>query len=406
MMNLKGGYPFWLIKDGLPYTFPKLDKDISTDVIIMGAGISGALVRYYLVEAGINCITVDARTIGLGSTCASTALLQYEIDTPLVELIGMIGKTNAQRAYELCGEAISKLGKIAKKCNITEFEFKKSLYYAAYKKDVKFLQSEFEARKAAGFKVAYLDENDVKKQFGFKAPAAILSDLGAQTNAYAFAHQLLQHKKKESPVFDRTPIAKINHHQNGVELRTENGQTLRCKKLVYATGYEVVEFIEKDIVQLQSTFAVISEQYPDAKFWKDNALIWNTANPYLYMRTTDDNRILIGGRDETFYNPKKRDKILESKSKQLVNDINKIFPELQFKPEFSWAGTFGSTKDGLPYIGEYKKLPNSYFALGFGGNGITFSLTAAEIIRDLILGKHNPDAALFAFDRKCETVKK
>ena len=399
-MNLKSGFPFWLVKDGLAFTYPKLDHDVETEVVIIGAGISGALVRYYLLDAGIKCVTVDARTIGLGSTCASTALLQYEIDMPLHQLIQISGKKNAERAYELCGEAIIELGDLAKKCNIKEFEFKKSLFYAAYKKDVKMLKAEFEARKEAGFKVTWLDEKEVLERFGFKAFGAILSDLAAQTNAYEFTHQLLQfHKGKSLDVYYRTPITNIKHYKNGVELQTENGFTLKAKKLVYATGYEVVEFIEKDIVKLLSTYAVVSEQYEKRNFWNDDVLIWNTADPYLYLRTTDDNRILIGGRDETFYNPKKRDRLLQKKTKQLTSDINKLFPHLNFKPEFSWTGTFGATKDGLPYIGEYKPLPNSYFALGFGGNGITFSLTAAIIIRDLIIGKENADASIFAFNR-------
>ncbi|PZR21089.1 MAG: FAD-binding oxidoreductase, partial [Flavobacterium psychrophilum] len=59
-MTLKAGYPFWLIKDGLPFTFPKLDHNIDTEVAIIGAGISGALVRYHLINAGIDCVTIDA----------------------------------------------------------------------------------------------------------------------------------------------------------------------------------------------------------------------------------------------------------------------------------------------------------------------------------------------------------
>lgn len=400
-MTLKGGYPFWLIKDGLPFTFPKLDHDVETEVAIIGAGISGALVRYHLIEAGIDCTTIDARTIGLGSTSASTSLLQYEIDIPLYKLIDMIGKEKAQRAYQLCGEAITKLGQLTKKVGIEYFESKKSLYYAAYKKDVTWLKKEYEARKEAGFKVDYLEADDVKKQFAFEAPGAILSQLGAQTNAYMLTHCLLQHKKRgqELNIFDRSPVVNIKHSKSGVVLTTETGYTIKAKKLVYATGYEVVDFIDKKIVDLLSTYAVVSEQYNERDFWKDEVLMWNTADPYLYIRTTPDNRVLVGGRDENFSDPIKRDKLIKRKTKQLTKDVNKLFQHLDFKPEFSWAGTFGSTKDGLPYIGEYDKLPNSYFALGFGGNGITFSLIAAEIITDLITGKENKDAALFSFNR-------
>lgn len=398
-MDLRAGFPFWLIKNGLPYSYPKLEHDIETDVVIMGAGISGALVRYYLVNAGVKCVTVDARTVGLGSTCASTALLQYEIDTPLSELIGICGKVNAERAYQLCGHAISQLEKIAKALDFPDFEFRASLYFAAYKKDVPFLKEEFVTRKAAGFDVKYLEQDEIEKQFGFSAPAAILSKLGAEVDAYAFTHRLLRHKIRSSEVFDRTKIVKTSHHKSGIKLVTENGCQIHAKKVVYATGYEVTEMLEKDIVKLLSTYAIISEQFNDTSFWKAKTLIWNTADPYLYMRTTNDGRILIGGRDEEFYNPKKRDALIKKKTKQLEQDFCRLFPKFKFRAEFSWTGTFGSTKDGLPYIGTYKKYPNSYFALGFGGNGITFSLVAAEIIRDLILEKPNEDAILFAFDR-------
>jgi glycine/D-amino acid oxidase-like deaminating enzyme len=400
-MNLRSGYPFWLIKNGLPFDYPRLEKSVKCDVIIMGAGISGALSAYYLNNAGVDCVVADARTIGIGSTCASTSLLQYEIDTPLCKLKDMVGLKNAERAYKLCAKSIETLGSIAQKINFTDFEFKKSLYYAAYKKDTRFLKEEFAIRKLSGFDVKYLEKEAVKKEFNFSAPAAILSGLGAQTNAYSFTHALLQHSKKRGVrVFDRTPVTSIEHTKNGVILYTESGFTLKAKKLIYATGYEVVKYIGKKIVDLHSTYATVCEQAnQDVKFWKDDALIWNTADPYLYMRSTKDRRILIGGRDEEFYDPGKRDKLLPNKIKQLVKDFNKVFPAISFKPEFSWTGTFGSTRDGLPFIGNYKKLPNSLFALGFGGNGITFSQIAAEILTDIIKGRKNKDAAIFSFER-------
>lgn len=81
-MNLKSGIPFWLIKNGLLHDYPTLDHSLDTEVVIVGGGISGALSAYYLTEAGIKCAVVDGRSIGQGSTCASTSLLQYEIDVP------------------------------------------------------------------------------------------------------------------------------------------------------------------------------------------------------------------------------------------------------------------------------------------------------------------------------------
>lgn len=400
-MKLNSGYPFWLIKDGLPFNYSKLETSINTEVVILGGGISGALMAYYLINAGIKCVVVDARTIGLGSTCASTSLLQYEIDTPLTELKKLVGIDHAVRSYQLCVEAINTIESISKKLNYKEFQSVKSLYYAASKKDVSFLENEFAIRKEHGFAVKYLNEEQVKKGFDIAAPCAILSDCGAKINAYSFTHALHQYSiKKGLQVYDRTTIKKIKHNKTNVVLHTENGYIIEANELVNATGYEAVNFIKKKIVKLHSTYATISEQSNiKSTFWKDDVLIWNTADPYLYMRTTEDKRILVGGRDEEFYNPAKRDKLIEKKKNLLVKDFQNVFPNIPFKPEFTWTGTFGATKDGLPFIGKYNPLSNSYFALGFGGNGITFSLIAAEIITDLIQGKDNKDAAIFSFDR-------
>jgi len=400
-MNLSSGYPLSLVKNGLPFDYKALQKELNIDVLIIGGGISGALVAYHLINAGVACAVIDGRTIGLGSTCASTSLLQYEIDTPLSELQYKVKKAHAVAAFKLCSQSIDKLEKIALKINFTGFQRKKSLYFTTQKKDIQFLKKEFEIRKQNGFDVRFLDEEQIKTKFGFTANAAILSAQAADADAYSFTHALLQYSiKKGVQVYDRTKAVKISHLKNKVKIQTNQGYLINANKIVYATGYESVNYIDKKITSLNSTYAICSEQINKNDIELDTkTLFWNTADPYLYMRSTADNRIIIGGRDEDFYNPVKRDKLINKKAKQLAADFTKLFPEAIFKTEFSWTGTFSSTKDGLPFIGEYKKLQNSYFALGFGGNGITFSLIAAEMITDLINGKKNKHLDIFSFDR-------
>jgi len=400
-MKLSSGYPFSLIKNGLLFSYPKLERDIKTDVLVLGGGISGALAAHYLIQEGISCTLIDARSIGLGSTCASTSLLQYEIDTPLHQLIEMVGEKDAVRSYKLGVLAIMKLAALATKIGVKEFEMRQSLYHAAFKKDIIFLKNEYQSRKKYGIKVKWLEEDQLFKQFEFSSPGGIISNIAATTDAYVFTHRLLQYNiQKGLVVYDRTPVISIKHGRSNIQLKTQEKFKITTKKLIYATGYEVVELISKPIVKLTSTYAIASESFNSPiKFGKSDPVIWNTAKPYLYLRSTNDNRIIVGGRDEEFFSHFKRDKLIPAKTKLLQNDFKKIFPLIPFKAEFSWAGVFGSTKDGLPYIGTYKKLPNSFFALGFGGNGITFSQIAGEIIATLIKGKKNKDADIFSFER-------
>ncbi|MES2622526.1 MAG: FAD-dependent oxidoreductase, partial [Bacteroidota bacterium] len=236
-MNLTTGYPYWLINNGLPASYPKLEQSVKTDVAIIGGGISGALTAYYLISAGFNCIVVDARTIGLGSTCASTSLLQYELDKPLSELVKQIGLQAATRAYKLCSESIDTIQMISKKIKFTQFEKQNSLFFAAYKKDKKLIENEFSVRKKAGFQVQLLDEREIQKQFNFSAPTAILSEQGATTDAYMFTHALLKVSiKKGLQVFDRTLISKIKYQRNTTKLITERGHVISARKIVNASG--------------------------------------------------------------------------------------------------------------------------------------------------------------------------
>jgi glycine/D-amino acid oxidase-like deaminating enzyme len=400
-MDLRSHYPFWLLKHGIVKTYPSLNESVHTDVVVMGAGITGAIVAYYLCKAGFKVAIVDKRHVGQGSTAASTCLLQYEIDTPMHKLIGMVGERNAVRSYELCLLSITKLHKIASNFKHVEFITKPSFQFASYKSDVADLEKEYILRKQYGIsEVELLTENDIRDKYTFRAPAGILSRDGAQMDAYRLTHSLIHSAmRKGLQVYDGTEVTGIKHRKRSVQLLTHTGYTITARKLIICCGYESQNYIPKKVETLYSTYAVISEPFEKGKFWYKNSLIWETAQPYLYVRTTSDNRILIGGKDDKFYNPDKRDAKLPLKTKQLQQAFGKLFPDINFKPDFEWAGTFCNTKDGLPYIGSIRQRSNTYFALGFGGNGITFSEIAAEIITDLLSDRKNKDAAIFSFDR-------
>jgi len=96
-MDLTSGYPFWPIRDGLPAAYPMLDVDIRCDAVVLGAGITGAMIAHELVDAGLDTVVVDRREVAWGSTAASTGLLQYEIDVPLTDLMAMRGRECAAR---------------------------------------------------------------------------------------------------------------------------------------------------------------------------------------------------------------------------------------------------------------------------------------------------------------------
>ena len=108
---------------------------------------------------------------------------------------------------------------------------------------------------------------------------------------------------------------------------------------------------------------------------------------------------MAGGRDDETDNPKKRGQALPRKNKILLKDLGNLFPGIALVPDYTWAGAFGSTKDSLGYVDAVPGRPGGFCNLGFGGNGILYSLIGAEIIRDRILDKKNDRDDVFAFDR-------
>jgi glycine/D-amino acid oxidase-like deaminating enzyme len=158
-------------------------------------------------------------------------------------------------------------------------------------------------------------------------------------------------------------------------------------------------YVRGEAGSLKSTYALISEPVTSLKGWYRRSLIWESGTPYLYLRTTGDNRIIVGGEDVEIVKASKRDALICRKTAILLRKFHALFPEIQIQRAYAWAGTFGETKDGLAYIGENRGLAHTSFALGYGGNGITYSVIAAEIIRDKFLGRRNNDAKIFRFGR-------
>lgn len=400
-MHLYEQLPYWLIKDGIIASYTSLDSDLTVDVAIMGAGISAALTAWHLRKSGLSVAVVDQRHVGMGSTAASTAFLQYEIDTPLSELCGYVGEQNAVKSYALCRKAIYDIADICKELKPNfDFHLRPSTQYASFKKHTGPLYQEYILRKKYGFGVEWMEKSDIQKTFNFEAPGAIFSEDGGEVDAYLLTHALLKDFQQHGHrVFNNTPVKNIVHGKRGITLHTGNGLKIRARKLIIACGYESLRYIPKKIAAIHTTYALVSEPLPDKYFWYRNSLIWETATPYMYFRAVSENRILIGGRDDPYHQSRIQPSVIHTKTARLQQAFLKKMPHIPLKPDFSWAGAFAVTKDGLPYIGSIPEIKNTCFALGFGGNGITFSVIAAEIIRDMMMDKKNKNADLFKFNR-------
>ena len=401
-MDLKSGYPFWAVKNGLMYAFKQLDADLSCDVAVVGAGITGALIADELAAHGHDVIVLDQRDVCWGSTSASTALLQYEIDTHAIDLAKRYDQDSALLAYQSCLRAISEVGAVAHSVGDVDFAKCESLYYASNRADHPRLADEFAWRKQHGFPVRWLNRAAFKDEYGLTAPAAILSSVAARVDPYRLASRLLRRMQRQGTrVFDRTQVKSISATTRSVQLATASGVSVRAGHAVIASGYEAQCWLRQGVAQNLSSYAYISDPIDRAELgWLANTLLWESSRPYLYLRSTGDGRLLVGGEDDDRDIPARRDRLVDRKAATLQRKVARLFPHLQAQPAFAWAGTFAETFDGLPLFGHHSQHgPRVLFALAYGGNGITYSMLGAGLLRAQIERRSHPLTALFSFAR-------
>lgn len=401
-MDLKSGYPYWAVKNGLMHAFPPLQADLRCDVAVIGGGITGALIADELAAHGHDVALIEQRDVGWGSSAASTALLQYEIDTHMVDLAKRYGEADAALAYVQCAESISMLQDKARSVRDVDFAWMDSLYYASRGRDAKPLREEFALRQRHGFDMELLEHEEVQARYGIDAPLAILSHQAARIDPYRMAYRLLARLEKNgSAIFDRTRIERIQATSRGIALQTSEGHVIKAGHLVLAAGYANQQWLKKKVARNRSSYAFITDPIEtDTLGELKDTMVWESARPYLYMRSTGDGRLLVGGEDDAIDVPARRDARVDKKARTLEKKVSRLFPAIPFRPAFAWAGTFAETEDGLPFFGPHAQHgPRVHFAMAYGGNGITYSMLGAGLLRALIEKRRHPLARLFGFGR-------
>lgn len=401
-MDLLSGQPYWRVKNGLVHAYPRLSAPLACDALVVGGGITGALIADHLSQAGLSVCVIDRGEVAWGSTSASTALLQYEIDTELQALARRYGLADALLAYRACEQAVGRLQALARSLRGVSFQPMQSLYYASRWHHEQQLLREGALRQTNGFDLKILDRAALVRQFGIDAPVGLLTRIAAEIDPYQLTHRLLKRlARRGGKVHARTSLAHYRTIRGGVQAHTDDGIPIRCQHLILAAGYENQRWLDDRVARNRSSYAFVSEPLPGLLGPLKRTVVWESARPYLYLRRTADQRLLAGGEDDAIDIPLKRDARVPAKAETLAGKVSDLFPQLPVKIAFAWAGTFAETADGLPYFGPHEAHgPGVQFAMAYGGNGITYSLIGAELLRDSLTGKRHPCAALFSFERR------
>lgn len=395
--DLRGGTSLWADSPRISVRHRSSLEREKCDVAVVGAGISGALVALKLAEQGHDVVIVDRRTPCRGSTLASTAMIQFELDTSLTELAGKIGAHAAEHAYRRSFKAVRALEKLISRHGLScAWKNRDALYLAGDQHGWRALEAEAKYREKISLPSTFLDSGSLSSRYGLERTGAILSSGSAEVNPVQLAAGCLRTAQSlGARLYAPHDIKGVHAHSKGVDLETAEGGVISARRAVFTTGYEVMPELPRDKFDIVSTWAVATQPLPADALWPSRCLIWEASDPYLYMRTTSDNRILAGGEDSALNDAERRDAAIPKKAERLLAKINELLPGRRLKIDYAWAGAFADSPTGLPYISHVPNLKNCFAVLGCGGNGITFSVVAADVVGQWANGKTDPDAALF-----------
>jgi glycine/D-amino acid oxidase-like deaminating enzyme/nitrite reductase/ring-hydroxylating ferredoxin subunit len=382
--------PYWADSASLP-SFPRLERDIDADVVVVGGGITGLTTAYLLAANGRSVVLLERARCAQIDTGHTSAHLTMVTDTRLTELVETFGRTHAQAVWDAGRAAIAQIDEIAGEHEI----------------DCAFKWVEGHLHAPDG-------KADGNQTEAFRAEAKLACELGFDATftttvpffggaGIRFHDQARFHPRRYLAGVARALTAagaRVFEHSEAEEFRDEplsvkaNGHWVRCRDVVIATHNPLVGIASlAGATAFQTKLALYTSYVVAGRIPRGvvpDALFWDTADPYRFVRLEahrDHDLLIFGGEDHKTGQTDHASACflrLEQAARARV-------PEIEFTHR--WSGQVIETPDGLPYIG--RMTDHQYAATGFGGNGLTFGTLSAMLIADAIEERENPWAELF-----------
>ncbi len=394
MEYVKGDAYFYQSENRLK-SYPYLNHDFQTDILIIGGGAVGSIANYYLSKK-YDATLVDKSRFGSGCTSCATVLLEYQLDDYAENLQKIMSEKEIVDIYRMGLESIKELQNfINQHGNHCHFALRGSLLYTNKNFGINAIEKEFLFRKKNNFhaKLIYPENNPFP--FDFKA-GLYCEDGGAEFNPYLFTKQMIENSQNQDNLFENTEIISITKINDGFIATTNFHDKIYCKKIIFATGYNFELLSNANLCDRAVSYTIVTNPIKELSSLK-TTLFQDDEVPYHYMRILPDNRIIFGGEDSSFKKDSIDDKLAQKKYAKLKKALCQLLPqhEKELEIAYEFCGAFGSTENNLGLIGKINQ-ENVYYMLSCGANEIINAIFGAKLLIDIFENKANKLEHLFS----------
>jgi glycine/D-amino acid oxidase-like deaminating enzyme len=328
-----------------------------------------------------------------------------EPDVDFVDLASRYGNARARRIWLRSRDSLRGFTSLLRRNGIrASLETTPSVYWTYDAVVAKDLKRESSRRRRARLHGKWLSARALHQLTGISGGGGILTPGNALVDPYRACIGVAESAVDAGArIFEHSPVERVSGGRTGVRVALDRGDVLADWAII-ATGYATSEF--KPLAgrfRMTTTYVIATPPIAASarrRLGLGDVMLWDTEVPYHYARWTPDRRLILGGEDEPRTRVRDRRGALERHAVSLTSHLVSLFPALEgTKADYAWEGLFATTPDGLPYIGPHRRYPRHLFALGYGGNGMTFGYMAGEILQRFVRGKETDEDGFFGFGR-------
>lgn len=357
------------------HNLKQVDKDITLDIAIIGGGITGISISYFLAHSNLNVGLFEKSTIGNGITSKTTGKITFLQQGLITKIKNIYDKKVAEEYYHSQKEAISLITKIINDNNINcDLKEVNSYYFATKENDIKKIKEEKKLLEAFNEEVREINEIPD----GLRIKYGIMCKNTYVFNPIKYLNSLTNIIKNKISIYENSKVTKIEKDENHYVLSINNYK-VKAKKVVVASHYPYFLFPYLFPLKCSLEKSYIGA-YLDTS--KKNFSAINHSSPIISIR-------FVEGEFERY-------KLILTNSHNIClceNDEKNYEVLKKGNPSYLWSNTDVMTKDYMPYIGLVDK--NLYIATGYNTWGMTNGTLAGKIISDLLLNKENSYITLF-----------